>query len=82
MKQWMINCVLFIICLTALGFSLMKITPFEIEEEKELSPQEKEMNKKFLDLISECCSLLIEEYVNVYDMKKEELKRLVIVRYE
>lgn len=33
MKQWMINCVLFIICLTALGFSLMKITPFEIEEE-------------------------------------------------
>lgn len=52
---------------------------FEIEEEKELSPQEKEMNKKCLDLISECCSLLIEEYVNVYDMKKEELKRLVIV---
>lgn len=33
MKQWMINCVLFIICLTALGFSLMKITPFEIEGE-------------------------------------------------
>ena len=30
MKQWMINCMLFIICLTALGFSLMKITPFEI----------------------------------------------------
>ena len=33
MKQWMINCVLFIICLTALGFSLMKITPFEIGED-------------------------------------------------
>lgn len=33
MKQWMINCVLFIICLTALGFSLMKISPFEIGEE-------------------------------------------------
>lgn len=33
MKQWMINCVLFIICLTALWFSLMKITPFEIGEE-------------------------------------------------
>ena len=33
MKQWMINCVLLIICLTALGFSLMKITPFEIGED-------------------------------------------------
>lgn len=33
MKQWMINCVLFIICLTALGFSLIKITPFEIGED-------------------------------------------------
>lgn len=33
MKQWMINCVLFMICLTALGFSLMKITPFEIGED-------------------------------------------------
>ena len=37
----------------------------------------KEMNKKFLDLISECCSLLIEEYVSVYDMKKEVLKKAV-----
>lgn len=37
MKQWMINCMLFIICLTALGFSLMKITPFEIGEDAYIS---------------------------------------------
>ena len=41
MKQWMINCVLFIICLTALGFSLMKITPFEIELIKNIETIEK-----------------------------------------
>lgn len=32
MKQWLINCVLFIICLTALGFSLIKITPLQTGE--------------------------------------------------
>lgn len=52
---------------------------FERVEEKELTPAEKEFNKKMIDVISDACSVLIEEFLNIYDMKKEEIKRLVVV---
>ena len=54
---------------------------FERVEEKELSPEEKEFNKKTIDVISEACSVLIEEFLNIYEMKKEEIKRLVVVGF-
>ena len=52
---------------------------FERVEERELSPEEKEFNKKTIDVISEACSVLIEEFLDIYEMKKEEIKRLVVV---
>lgn len=33
MKQWIVNIILFILVLVALGFSLLKVTPFEITSE-------------------------------------------------
>ena len=50
-----------------------------MQQEKTLSPEQIQLNKKMMDLLSECCSILLEEYVNIYEMKKEDLKRLVIV---
>ena len=32
-------------------------------------------------MITECCSALMEEYPNIYDMKREDLSRLVIMNY-
>lgn len=52
---------------------------FLVQQEKTLSPEQIQLNKKMMDLLSECCSILLEEYVNIYEMKKEDLKRLVIV---
>ncbi|CBK22674.2 uncharacterized protein [Blastocystis hominis] len=54
---------------------------FERVEEKELSPEEKEFNKRTIDVISEACSVLIEEFLNIYEMKKEEIKRLVVINF-
>lgn len=50
-----------------------------MQKEISLSPEQIQLNKKIMDLLSECCSILLEEYVNIYEMKKEDLKRLVIV---
>lgn len=36
-------------------------------------------NKRILDNVSECCSVLLEEFLNIYEMKKEDIKRLVVV---
>ena len=54
----------------------------EIEDDRVLSPEELQFNKKLMDMLSECCSLLLEEYANIYEMKKEDMKRLVIVQFK
>ena len=44
-----------------------------------MTEEQKKQNKKQLEILSECCSILLEEYPNIYGMNKEDLKRLVIV---
>lgn len=36
-------------------------------------------DKKMIENITECCSSLIDEFPGIYDMRKEDLVRLVVV---
>lgn len=52
-----------------------------VEDEHIPTPEEVAMYRKMIELITECCSALMEEYPNVYDMKKADLSRLIIINY-
>lgn len=53
---------------------------FERVDDRELTEEEKQFRKHQIDIISEACSVLIEEFLNIYEMSREDIKRLVVVR--
>lgn len=55
------------------------MTGNSVEDDRIPSEQEIAFDKKMIEKITECCSSLIDEFPGIYDMRKEDLVRLVVV---
>ena len=55
------------------------MTRTSIEDDRIPSPEEIAFDKKMIERITECCSSLIDEFPGIYDTRKEDLVRLVVV---